>query len=104
MSTRGQSARIVAISHLGDLKLRLTFSDGRVRDLDFALTFQGGIFAELRNPELFKQVAIDEFTGTLLLPNGVDLDPDVLHGDFEPSHGPAPHVLADSLVLDETQE
>ena len=99
-----QSARIVAISHLGDLKLRLTFSDGRVRDLDFDLPFQGGIFEELRNPELFNRVTIDEFTGTLCWPNGVDLDPDVLHGDFEPSHGPAPHVLADSLVLIKTQE
>ena len=99
-----QSVRIIAISHLRDFKLRLTFSDDRVRDLDFDLTLQGGIFEELRDPELFNQVTIDEFTGTLCWPNGVDLDPDVLHGDFEPSHGPAPHVLADSLVLNKTQE
>ena len=97
-----QSARIEAISQLGDFKLRLTFSDGRVRDLDFYLTLQGGIFEELRNPELFKQVTIDAFTGTLCWPNGVDFDPDVLHGDFEPSHGTAPHVLADSLVRNKT--
>jgi len=104
MTTMAQSARIVSISHLGDFKLRLTFSDDRVRDLDFDLTLQGGIFEELRDPELFNRVTIDEFTGTLCWPNGVDLDPDVLHGDFEPSHGPAPHVLADSLVPNKTQE
>jgi hypothetical protein len=39
--------------------------------------------------ELFAQVELDHQTGTIVWPNGADLDPDVLHGDFEPAL-PAP--------------
>jgi hypothetical protein len=34
---------------------------------------------------LFRQVRVDEELGTIVWPNGVDMDPDVLHGDFEPA-------------------
>jgi hypothetical protein len=34
---------------------------------------------------LFAQVAVDRELGTIGWPNGADLDPDVLHGDFEPA-------------------
>ena len=36
------------------------------------------------NADLFRQVRVDEELGTIVWPNGADMDSDVLHGDFEP--------------------
>jgi hypothetical protein len=38
-------------------------------------------------------VEIDPVAGTIRWPNGVDLDPDVLHGDHAPARGPGPQLL-----------
>jgi hypothetical protein len=80
-------ARVVGVEHLGGYQLRLTFSDRLVRDLDFAGALSGGVFEELRDPTVFSQVSIDEVAGTITFPNGVDFDPDVLHGDEAPADG-----------------
>jgi hypothetical protein len=82
------------VEHLGGRRLRLTFSDGLVRELDFSGVLVGGVFEPLNDPALFAQVSVDEVAGTIAWPNGVDLDPDVLHGDHEPASGRAPKVLA----------
>jgi hypothetical protein len=37
----------------------------------------------LRNPDYFAQAAVEH--GTVVWPNGLDLDPLVLHGDFTPA-------------------
>jgi len=88
-------ARVLEVEHLGEHQLRLTFSDGLVRELDFAGAIQGsgGVFEPLEDPGFFAQVAVDEVAGTISWPNGVDLDPDVLHGDHEPASGRSPVVL-----------
>jgi hypothetical protein len=86
-------ARIVAVEHLGDYRLRLTFSDGLVRELDFDGVLEGGVFEPLREVRTFSLAAVDEVAGTICWPNGVDLDPDVLHGDFEPASGSSAKVL-----------
>jgi len=33
------------------------------------------------DPELFRPVRVDEELGTIVWPNGADMDPDVLHGE-----------------------
>jgi hypothetical protein len=38
-----------------------------------------------RDPELFRRVRVDHELGTVVWPNGADLDPDVLHGDYPAS-------------------
>ena len=86
-------ARVVAVEHLGAFQLRITFSDDLVRELDFDGVLQGGVFAELEEHSTFAQVSVDEVAGTICWPNGVDLDPDVLHGDFEPASGRPPRLL-----------
>lgn len=86
-------ARVVDVEHLGDLRLRLTFTDGLVRELDFDAVLDGGVFAPLRERILFAQVSVDTVAGTIAWPNGVDLDPDVLHGDHAPASGQSPVVL-----------
>ena len=81
------------VEHIGAHRLRLTFSDELVRELDFAESLQGAVFAPLDDEQFFAQVSVDIPAGTICWPNGVDLDPDVLHGDFEPASGPAPRLV-----------
>lgn len=86
-------ARVVGVEHLGAFRLRLTFSDGLVRELNFDGVLEGEIFEPLHDSAEFAQVLVDTVAGTIAWPNGVDLDPDVLHGDHEPASGRTPVVL-----------
>ncbi len=86
-------ARTIDVEHLGDLGLRISFSDGLVRELDLPPLLEGGVLATLRDPAAFAGAFVDEVAGTIAWPNGVDLDPDVLHGDHPPASGSSPIVL-----------
>jgi len=44
------------------------------------------MFEPLKGPKYFAKVIVDH--GTVAWPNGLDLDPLVLHGDFEPAPRP----------------
>ena len=88
-------ARIRNVDHLGGLSLRLSFDDGLVRDLDLDEMLHGGVLDALRDMALFAQASVDETSGTVTWPNGIDLDPDVLHGPDEPATGAGPKVLAE---------
>jgi hypothetical protein len=80
------SARIVSVEPLTGFVLRLSFDDGTERDVDLESELWGPMFQPLRaNPDVFRQVRVDEELGTIVWPNGADMDPDVLHGDFEPA-------------------
>jgi hypothetical protein len=35
------------------------------------------------DPKLFRQVRVDDELGTIVWPNGADMDPDVLRGEAE---------------------
>jgi hypothetical protein len=84
----------VQVERIGAHTLRLTFSDRLVRELDFSETLRRGVFAPLEDEMVFAQARIDAVTGTVCWPNGADLDPDVLHGDFEPASGRGSVVVA----------
>ncbi len=88
-------ARVVEVQPLGGFRLRLRFSDDLVRELDLEALLEGKVFDALRDPTQFARVSLDEVAGTIVWPNGVDLDPDVLHGDHPPASGPAAAVLAE---------
>jgi hypothetical protein len=62
--------------------VELTLTDGSVRRVDLLPYLRGPVFAEIRdNPEFFRRISVDEELGTVVWPNGADLDPDVLiHG------------------------
>ena len=79
--------RIVEAVPLDGLQLRLTFSDGLVRELDFDPALRGGVLETVCDPATFRQVRVDDVAGTIAWPNGVDLDPYVLHGDYDPASG-----------------
>jgi len=69
-----------------DFVIRLTFDDGITRELEFvAGSNEGTVFAPLDDPLYFAQVKVDPESRTVAWPNGLDLDPAVLHGDFEPA-------------------
>jgi hypothetical protein len=70
---------------LGFSYLRLGFSDGSSRDVDLTGELHGPVFGPLDDPDYFAQVRVDDELGTVVWPNGADLDPLVLHGDFAPA-------------------
>jgi hypothetical protein len=69
--------------------LRLSFSDGAVKDVDVGgLVESGGVFAPIRSSrDLFEQVRVNPETQTVEWPGEVDLDPEVLYGRYEPASG-----------------
>jgi hypothetical protein len=65
---------------LGHYRLRLTFSDGLVGDVDLShLREREGVFTALGDPAFFAQVGVDPEIGTITWPNGADLAPEVLY-------------------------
>lgn len=85
-----QTARITSAEPIRGFVLRLRFDDGTEREVDLESELWGPIFEPLRaDPDLFRQVRVDDELGTIVWPNGADMDPDVLHGDFETADGPA---------------
>jgi hypothetical protein len=73
---------ITAVEHLGGFRLRLSFADGLVGDVDLSDRFDGElgpVFLPLRDVAYFARVFVDPELGTIVWPNGADLAPDVLH-------------------------
>jgi len=82
VSTRTRTTRIRSVEPLEGFVLRLVFDDGTMREIDLEAELWGPVFEPLRHDsELFRQVRVDEELGTIVWPNGADMDPDVLHGD-----------------------
>lgn len=85
-------ARVTDVEHLGGRTLRVVFSDGLVRELDFAGQLPG-VLAMIDDDDVFAQAAVDSVAGTVSWPVGVDLDPDVLHGDAAAAPAVQPRVV-----------
>jgi len=75
-------ARVTGVEYLGDRLLRIVFSDGLVRELDFDRALPG-VLAAIDDDAAFGRASVDPVAGTVCWPGGIDLDPDVLHGDME---------------------
>ena len=84
--------RVAAVECLGARVLRVVFNDGLVRELDFVDALPG-VFATIDNDEQFGRVFVDMTARTIAWPNGLDLDPDVLHGNHVPTSGVMPRVV-----------
>jgi hypothetical protein len=70
---------ITAVEVLGQHRLRLTFEDGAVGDVDFSAREWRGVLEPLRDPAYFARVRVDPEAGTIAWPNGVDLAPEPLY-------------------------
>jgi hypothetical protein len=80
---------VTEVEPLEGLRIRATFSDGAVKEIDLSdLMARGGVFAPIReHREVFEQVHVNRETRTVEWPGEVDLDPEVLYGLFEPASG-----------------
>ena len=66
--------------------VHLVFDDGSERTVDLEPLLHGPMFRPLKdNARLFAQVRVDPEIGTIVWPNGADMDADVLHGDEVPA-------------------
>lgn len=71
---------IVQARPLGQHRLFLQFEDGVEDEVDIAaLVSFTGMLAPLADPRYFALVTTDADSGTIVWPNGADLDPDVLY-------------------------
>jgi Protein of unknown function (DUF2442) len=71
-----QLVDVIAVEAVGDFRLRLTFEDGTVGEVDFAEGPWRGAFEPLADPTHFARVRVDPELGTIVWPNGVDMAPE----------------------------
>lgn len=84
---------IVHVEAREPYRLHLRFADGVAGEVDLEQMIRfDGVFAPIRSPEVFASVRLDSALGTIVWPNGADLDPDVLYaavrGVGKPSAAP----------------
>lgn len=86
--------RITQVLHRHDYVLKLTFADGVHTEMDFRdkIVGRGGVFAPLQDVTFFRQVRADAELGTLVWPNEVALDPDVLYSQATGTPIPIPEI------------
>ena len=87
-----EPARVTEVEHLGGRVLRVVFTDGLVRELDFTAALPG-VLSQLDDDDVFATVSVDPIARTVTWPIGVDLDPDVLHGSYHSAGATQPKVL-----------
>lgn len=74
-----QLIHVTAVEVVGDYRLRLTFEDGTVGNIDFSSRDWRGVFEPLRDPAYFARVRVDPELGTIVWPNGTDMAPEPLY-------------------------
>lgn len=86
MTTHGRSPSVVGVAVIRPFVMRLLFNDGVVRDFEYVPgDDRGSMVAPLNDRDFFAKVAVDREARTVVWPNGLDLAPEVLHGDYEPT-------------------
>jgi hypothetical protein len=78
----GKLVRVKSVEAGKGYKLRVTFTNGSTRIIDFENTLKGPIFEPLKDLKLFRRVKVE--TGTLVWPNGADVCPDALYYEGTP--------------------
>ncbi|HEV8685836.1 MAG TPA: DUF2442 domain-containing protein [Gaiellaceae bacterium] len=72
---------VTAVEVIGDYRLRLTFQDGTVGDVDFSEREWRGVFEPLRDASYFACVKLDPEAGTIAWPDGLDMAPEPLYAE-----------------------
>lgn len=81
MTAMTQLVDVTAVEAIGGHRLRLTFADGTIGDVNFDTLDWSGVFAPLRDPAYFAQVSVDPEAGTIVWPNGADMAPEPLYAE-----------------------
>lgn len=86
--------RITGVAVRAHFVVALTFADGTegVVDLAPSMRGHGNMYTPLQDPDYFALVRVAPESGTIVWPNGVDLDPDVL---YHKAHFPGAPILMD---------
>ena len=78
--------RVTSVEVSEGFELLLGFTNGERKVIDVEWLLRGPIFDLIReDPEFFRTVRVDEECGTIVWPNGADIDPDVLYGSHLPA-------------------
>jgi hypothetical protein len=80
--------RVITVRPLSPFTVELTFADGTRGTVDLSRWIVGseGVFAALQERAYFRRVTVDPEAGTIVWPNGADLDPDVLYELAQQAH------------------
>ena len=71
--------RVTSVECVGPRAVRVSFDDDTTKEIDLSDELWGEVFEPLRDPDFFRQVTLNEETGTIEWPNGADLAPSFLH-------------------------
>jgi Protein of unknown function (DUF2442) len=77
--------RVTGVEPLEGYRLRVSFDDGVVREVDCSFLLRGSLGEPLRDLEYFRQVRVDPEARTAVWPNGLDPAPELLHDCGEPT-------------------
>lgn len=78
--------RVESVAPLEGYQLRIGFTDGTERVIDVERYLRGPVFEPVRRDRrVFEAVSVDADLGTIVWPNGADIDPGVLYGRFRPA-------------------
>jgi hypothetical protein len=81
MSPVEELVDITGVEVIGEYRLRLSFADGTVGDVDFSGRAWRGVFEPLRDPAYFARVTVDPEAGTITWPDGLDMAPEPLYAE-----------------------
>lgn len=68
---------VVAAEYEGGHRIRLSFSEGTVKTVDFRKWLDGPVFEPLKDPSYFRRFFLE--AGTVVWPNGADIAPETLY-------------------------
>jgi uncharacterized protein DUF2442 len=75
----GKLVPVTGARVIGDHRLRVTFADGLVGDVDLSARHWRGVSEPLADPNFFARVRIDPEIRTVVWPNGYDMAPETLY-------------------------
>jgi len=79
-------ARITRVEPRTEYVLHLWFADGTDSDVDIRPLVRGSLFRPMIDDiKVFRSVTVDDELGTIVWPNGADLDPEVLRYGLKPA-------------------
>ena len=71
--------RVTDVEALKEHRLRVSFNDGIVGEIDCTFLLRGTLGESLRDPDYFRQARVDPEARTVVWPNGLDPAPELLH-------------------------
>ena len=84
MPKLGPLVRVRTVEPLENFRVRLTFQNGVMKEIDLGPFLRGEIFAPIRSdPAVFRSVKV--VGSTIGWDNGADIDPYVLYYDLKPA-------------------